>query len=282
MRTVRPVSRIVAFDVETPNGKGDAIVSIGFVIADESGIRYEGGTLVQPETWFDPCNCSIHGILPRHVAQAPTFPEVWETLAPYFTDALLVAHNAPFDLGVLRQTLLRYRLPAPEWRYCCTVQMARRRFPKSQFGSYRLNDLALGFSIPLLHHHDAAEDAKACYLLYRTLLERYGEDARDERIYPPKTKKPTHVSHTRALSHRTETEAKLDALQNVLLTCNLSEPLPPHDSMALSHWVMRNESLLEEETFAPLRNLLYRLLHEDYLDEDEQAELHRILRSAPR
>lgn len=267
------MTRIAAIDLETPNGKGDAICQIGFVIAEDTEIRYEGGTLVDPETWFDPYNCSIHGILPKHVEHAPTFPEVWEVLAPHLDGALLVAHNAPFDLGVLRATLLRYRLPAPDRQYCCTVQMARRRFPRSQFGSYRLNDLADGFSIPLDAHHDAVADAKACYLLYRTLLARYGDDPRDIRTYPPKTARMQHVSRSRSLSRPSEEQLRRAALCNILQSSDLSRPLPPHEAMALSHWVMQNEACMEDESLAPLFRLLYRLLSDGLPDADEQEML---------
>ena len=90
---------------------------------------------------------------------APAFPELWPRIAPVFESGLLVAHNAVFDLGVLKKCLKGYGIP---WRrsarYLCTVQMGRRLLPGT---GHRLNELCCHYGIPLDHHH-AGSDSRAC------------------------------------------------------------------------------------------------------------------------
>ena len=82
----------------------------------------------------------LTGISEESVRNAPSFPEVWEKIEPFMSGGLLVAHNAQFDMGVLKKCLLAYEI---EWKPCahyiCTVQMGRRLLPGI---SHKLNDLS--------------------------------------------------------------------------------------------------------------------------------------------
>ena len=181
MRMETNETRIVAVDVETPNGRDAAICQIGIVVAEYGEIVKTESYLIDPEVPFDPVNISIHGITPAAVSGAPNFPTLWPRIAEYFTGSVVVAHNAAFDLGMIAGTLERYGIPVPPITYCCTVQMARRRFARETYGSYRLDTLCAAFDIRLTHHHDALCDARACYELYRALLVDFGPDPRDVR-----------------------------------------------------------------------------------------------------
>ncbi len=147
-------------DVETPNRYSRSICSIGIVRVDgeEDPVRLH--YLVNPCDEFDVANIAIHGIRPADVADAPSLAELWPSIEPYFTGCLLVAHNALFDLPVIRKALLRENLFAENWRYLCTLEKSRRHIPKTAFGSHKLNDLCAGLNIPLEHHHNALDDAE--------------------------------------------------------------------------------------------------------------------------
>ena len=108
---VRPAGRYVAFDVETPNSRNDRMSAIGVTVIEDGEIAEEFYTLVNPETRFDPFNIQLTGITPAAVETEPTFPEIWEKLEPVFSNAVLVAHNATFDLGVLAKCLHAYGIP---------------------------------------------------------------------------------------------------------------------------------------------------------------------------
>jgi len=196
MRMETNETRIVAVDVETPNGRDAAICQIGIVVAEYGEIVKTESYLVDPEVPFDPVNISIHGITPAAVSGAPNFPTLWPRIAEYFTGSVVVAHNAAFDLGMIAGTLERYGIPVPPITYCCTVQMARRRFARETYGSYRLDTLCAAFDIPLESHHDALCDALACYRLYRELLTDFGEDPRDVRPYRRRAKQVTKTRGT--------------------------------------------------------------------------------------
>ncbi len=102
------MEKIVAFDVETPNYNNDRMCSIGICIIEHGEIVQSQHILVNPECDFDYRNIQIHGITPSDVAEAPTFPEIWEAIAPFFRENLVAAHNATFDLCVLRKVLQAY------------------------------------------------------------------------------------------------------------------------------------------------------------------------------
>lgn len=157
------MNRYIAFDVETPNEKNDRMSAIGISVLENGEIVDRFSSLIHPETWFDSFNVELTGITPLDVADAPSFPELWELLCPLLDSGILIAHNAPFDLGVLAKCLAHYRI---RWRstvpYLCTCRMARALLP--ELPNHRLNTLCDHFQIPLIHHN-AASDSDACALL---------------------------------------------------------------------------------------------------------------------
>ena len=116
--------RYVAFDVETPNRYNNRMSAIGISVIEGGRITEEFFSYLNPETFFDYFNTRLTGISEKTVADAPTFPELWERIAPLMSSGILVAHNAAFDLGVLKKCLSDYGIP---WKgsvhYCCTARM---------------------------------------------------------------------------------------------------------------------------------------------------------------
>ena len=74
---------------------------------------------------------------------------------PYIEGGTVLAHSAAFDVGVLTSTLRFYGIPQPEFRYLCTVQVAKAVWPT--IGSYTLTSVANLLGIPLDHHNAAAD-----------------------------------------------------------------------------------------------------------------------------
>jgi DNA polymerase-3 subunit epsilon len=151
---------IIAIDFETANERRDSACAVGLAwIEGDAVIRRESHLMRPPELRFSPGNIRVHGIRPADVRHLPAFPEV---MAPYLDDlaeGLVLAHNASFDLGVLRVTLAAYGLPVPAFAHLCTLQVARRVFPDpAGCGLSKVADrLGIRFA-----HHDAGEDAYAC------------------------------------------------------------------------------------------------------------------------
>lgn len=151
----------IAMDFETANFKPYSACSLALVMVRDSRIVGEYYTLIKPETEFFWKNIQIHGIRPADVAQAPKFPEVWEQIAQYYNPkSLIVAHNAPFDNGVLKGCLDYYNLEQPEFLSLCTARTSRKLYP--EFPNHRLNTMCEKLAIRLDNHHDALEDSRAC------------------------------------------------------------------------------------------------------------------------
>ena len=163
-------SDLLFLDVETPNGHNDRISSIGLVRTDCNGIVLEKKSyLVNPEEPFSDINMNITGICPSDVRNAPTFPEAWEaSLKPVFADALLVAHNAAFDLSVLWKIFAAYSLGTPDWNYTCTKMLAKQWHP--EFPNYKLPMVCRCLGFEMGTHHRALDDADACREIFYSLI----------------------------------------------------------------------------------------------------------------
>ena len=158
--------KYIVFDVETPNRQNNRMSAIGISIVDQGQITASYFSYVDPEQPFDWFNTRLTGIDARKVKGAPTFPELWKKIEPVFSSGVLVAHNAVFDMGVLRKCLSDYNI---RWKsavpYCCTVQMGRRILPG--MSSYKLNDLCDYYGICLDHHKADSDSNAAANILIR-------------------------------------------------------------------------------------------------------------------
>jgi DNA polymerase III subunit epsilon len=151
-----------AIDFETANGFRGSPCSVGL-----SKVR--GGVVVEEASWlmrppenhdhFEYHNTRIHGIRAEDVASAPRFGELFPEIGAFIGGDILAAHNAAFDLGVIRSGLEVSGLPGPAYEYVCTVMLSRRCY---SLVSNSLPYAAEEAGVPLVNHHDAAEDARAC------------------------------------------------------------------------------------------------------------------------
>lgn len=115
-------------------------------------------------------NQKVHGISAIDVADALTFEELWPQLKPWMEDQVLVAHNASFDMKVLRSSLRYYDLANPHSEYFCSVALSRKIW--ADLDSYSLGSLCNYHNIHFCHHR-AGDDAVACAKIVLLALE-YG------------------------------------------------------------------------------------------------------------
>lgn len=149
-----------AIDFETAHGANSSICQVGLVRVEQGIVVQTMNILVQPpENKYHWGNSRVHGINKRMTAHAPTFDQIWESMKPYITNQLIVAHNAKFDAGCLRSTLAFYDLVIPPFATICTFELYRSN----------LKALCQKYHIPL-NHHDALSDANACATLYLNYL----------------------------------------------------------------------------------------------------------------
>ncbi len=165
-------SGFVVFDLETTGAKAPPcrVTEVGAIRVLNGQIADEFHTLVNPETEIPEFITSLTGINDEMVADAPKFSEIASELLEFIGDSILVAHNAQFDMSFLNYEIGRvyedYRVWNPS---LCTVQLSRRLLP--QIENHKLNTVANHFSIELVNHHRACDDARATAQIFVNLLE---------------------------------------------------------------------------------------------------------------
>lgn len=154
----------VALDFETANSQRGSVCSIGLVEYENGELIREYYRLVKPkQNYFAGINISIHGITEEDVADAPEFDVLWrEEIRELVEGKFLIAHNAQFDMSVLRAVLDQYSLPYPMLAYNCTVNLSKKTWTLPR---YKLNVVSDYLGIDLDHHH-ALDDARASALIF--------------------------------------------------------------------------------------------------------------------
>ncbi len=152
----------VAIDFETANDSLTSACSMGLVAVQNSNIVKTEYFLIRPTS---PCfaekNIKIHGITPDSVKNAPLFPEVWEKVQHYFRNNVAIAHNAHFDMSVLKRCLIEHDLEIPQFYYLCSISISAL-VCKGQGVGNSLKERAEFFRIPMVRHHNALSDARTC------------------------------------------------------------------------------------------------------------------------
>ncbi len=150
----------LALDFETATAQADSPCELGIAVVRGGVVREVYNWLIKPRYWpyFSPWNVAVHGIRPEDVADAPRWEDIWEEVASVLHEQTVVAHNAAFDMSVLRSTLASHDLAHPTFQYFCSVRMARKVWPGHR--SYGLKPMCELHGIPLKHHR-AGNDAHA-------------------------------------------------------------------------------------------------------------------------
>jgi DNA polymerase-3 subunit epsilon len=169
----------IAIDFETASRVRASACALGLAVIEGDRIVEQRDWLIQPPgNYFEPMNTRIHGIHADLVAQAPEFDELWCEIEPYLIDGVVLAHNAPFDMGVLRASLARYELEPPAIAgYHCTVTVSRRVWP--HLPNHQLSTMCRHCGIAL-NHHEAASDAAACASIALRCLDEVGVPTLDD------------------------------------------------------------------------------------------------------
>ena len=170
---MRPLSALtcVVFDTETTGlSLSDRIVQI-------AGLRIAGGrltgeqfdTLVNPGRPIPPASTTIHHITDAMVANAPDMTTALRGFHHFSEGAVLIAHNAPFDMGMLRVAEGETRLHFPN-RVMDTVLLSAMIWGQSASHSLDAICARLGITIPAHLRHTAMGDADATAQAYLRML----------------------------------------------------------------------------------------------------------------
>lgn len=151
-----------AIDFETANSSPASACSVGLVRVRGGEVVATTGWLIQPPPGhdeFQEWNVRIHGIQPEDVLSAATWADQFDRLCAFAGADVLVAHNAGFDLNVLRRASEATGQICPPYRSLCSLQVARKTYV---LDSYRLPVAAAAAGFEEFAHHDALADARAC------------------------------------------------------------------------------------------------------------------------
>lgn len=160
-----------AIDFETANHYPTSACSIGLVLVRDGEIVDEFSHFIKPQPFFFyPKFIRIHGITPAMVEEAPSFYELWGNIARYFETDALVAHNAVFDMSVLKACLERANIYARLPQHYCTCRLARKYL--KQLPNHKLNTVCEHFGIEL-NHHEALSDARGAARIMLELEKTY-------------------------------------------------------------------------------------------------------------
>lgn len=165
-----------AIDFETANDYPNSACSVG-VVRFVDGIEQDSVySLIKPaKMYFKSEFIDIHHISYGDVRNELQFPEVWQTIVEPFvgngkTEPIyFVAHNAKFDMGVLKACFDYYGMPTPNIEYACTLRIARKVW--KDFERHKLTFLADKFGIEY-DAHNALDDARTCGKIFSMAAEK--------------------------------------------------------------------------------------------------------------
>lgn len=179
----------ITIDFETATSQRHSPCEIGLTFVKENQIVETKSWLIQPiDNEYDEFNIYIHGITPKDTADKPEFNEIWTEIKPLVENQFLIAHNAGFDISVLRRTLELYQLPFPTLEYSCSYVFSKKVW--EGLSAYDLKTLCKVNNIAL-NHHRAGPDSKATAELAIKAFEIAGVKTIDD--FPEKLK--TTIGH---------------------------------------------------------------------------------------
>ncbi|WP_091613605.1 DEDD exonuclease domain-containing protein [Micromonospora mirobrigensis] len=166
----------VVVDLETTGGAPD-----GGGITEIGAVKVRGGeelgvlaTLVNPGVPIPPFITVLTGITQAMLLPAPPIEQVLPSFLEFLSDAVLVAHNAPYDVGFLKAACAKHGYRWPNPRVLDTAALARRALTRDEVPNRKLGTLAAYFRTTVQPTHRALDDARATVDVLHGLIGRLG------------------------------------------------------------------------------------------------------------
>ena len=169
----------VVIDLETTGGSpgANAITEIGAQKVRGGQVIGEFQTLINPGVSLPPFITVLTGITEKMLAPAPKIDQVFPQLLEFLgseTETVLVAHNAPFDIGFLKAAAVGLGYDFPKFQVLDTVKIARQVLSKDEVRNFKLETLSNFFKTETAPNHRALDDVKATVAVLHGLIERLG------------------------------------------------------------------------------------------------------------
>ncbi|WP_413290104.1 exonuclease domain-containing protein [Bdellovibrio sp. HCB337] len=167
----------VAFDTETSGA-----YPIGSDVIEFGAVKWRGGqevgsyqTLLKPRGLLTEFNMSIHGITNEMVADAPKMSEKVREIYDFMSDAIPMAHHAPFDMGFMAVEFETHMLPLLNTPVVCTSLLSRKWIHGCE--NHKLQTLVKFLNLQGGAAHRALDDARSCLQVGLDCFKRMGEQA---------------------------------------------------------------------------------------------------------
>jgi DNA polymerase III subunit epsilon len=169
----------VVVDLETTGGSHSsaAITEIGAVKIRGGEIIGEFQTLVNPESPIPAFITVLTGITDAMVVEAPTIGAALFSFLEFAgspNETVLIAHNAPFDIGFLKSAATQCATPWPNYQVLDTARIARYVVTRDEAPNCKLSTLATFFGATTNPDHRALSDARATVDVFHGILDRLG------------------------------------------------------------------------------------------------------------
>ena len=163
-------------DLETTGGSAaaDAITEVGAVRVCGGQVQGEFQTLVDPGVPITPFVSVLTGITDAMVSGSPRIGSVLPAFLEFARGSVLVAHNAPFDVGFLRAACVDQGVAWPGFAVVDTALLARRVLTRDEVPNCKLGTLAAFFGAGTSPNHRALADARATVDVLHALIGRLG------------------------------------------------------------------------------------------------------------
>ena len=160
----------VVFDLETTGFSpvNNRIIEIGAVKVEHGEITDRFSTFVNPQVPIPFRIEELTNINDNMVMDAPVIEEILPQFLEFVGDAVLVAHNAGFDVSFIEENCRRLG-QEQTFTYLDTVALARILLP--QLNRFKLDTVAKALHINLHHHHRAVDDAECTAEIFLKFVE---------------------------------------------------------------------------------------------------------------
>jgi len=160
---------VLDFETTGPDS-ADRIIQVGLALIEDGQISQQYASFVHPGIPIPAMITRLTAITDEDVANAPDLDEVLMEMLPYLDGAVLVAHNALFDLGFLQRALIECGYEPFGGRVLDTLEFLRFLYPG--LSGLALNRACASLGIELDQHHRADNDAEATAKLWLYCLEK--------------------------------------------------------------------------------------------------------------
>jgi len=165
-------ARFAFLDLETTGLTpwfGDRVCEVGIVITDGKRIKQQYQQLVNPERPLSVGAASTNGLTDAELESAPRFADVAESVTSLLNEAVVVCHNAKFDLQFLDSEFKRTGREIQIPNLIDTLMLARQYY---ELPSYSLNHIAELFKLPITVKHRALDGALAARAAFFAIMEQ--------------------------------------------------------------------------------------------------------------